>query len=71
MTVSTQSFAGMCIICMQCPCIPDQVLFDYEYIIAPIFFYLISCIIVWIGPYEEKKKRKTFKDYVKEIRRKK
>jgi len=54
----TGGFVGKCIICVTCPCVPEQKLCDYEYLTAPIFFYLVSCIIVWIGPYEEKKKMK-------------
>jgi len=69
-SIFTERFIGMCIVCIQCPCYPDQVLFDYEYAIAPIFYYLVSCLLVWIGPYKEKEK-KSFKTFVEEIRKKK
>ncbi len=51
-------FVGKCIIGVTSPCVPGQKLCDYEFLTAPIFFYLVSCFIVWIGPYEEKKKMK-------------
>ena len=51
----TGNFIGKCLICITCQCVPEQKLCDYEYLTAPIFFYLLSCMIVWIGPYEKKK----------------
>jgi len=70
LSIFTGRSTGMCILCIQCPCHPDQVLFNYEFVIAPIFYYLLSCLIVWVGPYKEKKK-KTFKEFVKEVRSRK
>ena len=51
-------FIGKCFICVTCSCVPGQKLCDYENLTAPIFFYLVSCDIVWVGPYEEKRKKK-------------
>jgi hypothetical protein len=50
-----QNFVGKCLICVTCQCLPEQKLCNYEFLTAPMFFYLLSCIIVWIGPYEKKR----------------